>query len=112
MEKMRVLIACESSGVVREAFRALGHSAWSCDLLPADDESPYHLQEECDGFAVDINQQPRTEASMSNGTWLPGTEAAPAIQDDDSFEAKDVTLTEAEAIQLTAFATTLREMIR
>lgn len=31
---MRVLIACEFSGVVREAFRARGHDAWSCDLLP------------------------------------------------------------------------------
>lgn len=41
---MRVLIACESSGVVRRAFRALGHDAWSCDLLPADDDSPHHLQ--------------------------------------------------------------------
>jgi len=30
---MRVLIACEYSGKVREAFRALGHDAWSCDLL-------------------------------------------------------------------------------
>ena len=44
---IRVLIACESSGVVREAFRALGHAAWSCDLLPTDDGSPYHLQEDC-----------------------------------------------------------------
>lgn len=41
---MNVLIACEHSGVVREAFRALGHEAWSCDLLPADDNSPFHLQ--------------------------------------------------------------------
>jgi hypothetical protein len=32
---MRVLIACEYSGVVREAFAALGHDAWSCDLLPS-----------------------------------------------------------------------------
>ena len=40
---MRVLIACESSGTVREAFRALGHEAWSCDLLPADDGSPHHI---------------------------------------------------------------------
>ena len=40
---MKVLIACESSGVVRGAFRALGHDAWSCDLLPAEDDSPYHL---------------------------------------------------------------------
>ena len=43
---MRVLIACESSGIVREAFRKHGHDAWSCDLLPAEDGSPYHFQ--CD----------------------------------------------------------------
>lgn len=41
---MRILICCESSGVVRSAFRAKGHDAWSCDLLPADDGSPYHIQ--------------------------------------------------------------------
>ena len=41
---MKVLVGCESSGVVREAFRRLGHDAWSCDLLPADDGSPYHIQ--------------------------------------------------------------------
>ena len=41
---MKILVACESSGVVREAFRKKGHSAWSCDLLPADDGSKFHLQ--------------------------------------------------------------------
>lgn len=41
---MRVLVACESSGVVREAFRAKGHDAWSCDLLPAEDGSPHHIE--------------------------------------------------------------------
>lgn len=41
---MRVLIACEFSGVVRRAFRKRGHDAWSCDLLPAEDESPHHFQ--------------------------------------------------------------------
>jgi hypothetical protein len=41
---MNVLIGCESSGVIREAFRKLGHNAYSCDLLPADDGSPYHIQ--------------------------------------------------------------------
>lgn len=40
----RVLIACEFSGVVRRAFRALGHDAWSCDLLPAEDGSQFHFQ--------------------------------------------------------------------
>jgi len=41
---MKVLVACEYSGRVREAFRKLGHDAWSCDLLPSDDNSPYHMQ--------------------------------------------------------------------
>ena len=41
---MRVLVGCEYSGTVREAFRKLGHEAWSCDLLPADDGSPFHIQ--------------------------------------------------------------------
>jgi len=47
---MRVLIACESSGTIREEFRKLGHDAWSCDLQPADDGSEFHLQ--CDMFTV------------------------------------------------------------
>ena len=41
---MRVIVACEFSGVVRRAFRARGHDAWSCDLLPAEDHSEYHIQ--------------------------------------------------------------------
>ena len=41
---MKVLIACERSGVVRRAFRALGHDAWSCDLEPADDCSGFHYR--------------------------------------------------------------------
>ena len=43
MSKLRVLVACEYSGRVREAFRALGHDAWSCDILPSDDNSPNHI---------------------------------------------------------------------
>lgn len=42
---MRVLVACEFSGRVRDAFRAKGHDAWSCDLLPSMDDSPYHFQQ-------------------------------------------------------------------
>jgi len=33
---MRVLIACEFSGIVRDAFAKRGHDAWSCDLLPSE----------------------------------------------------------------------------
>jgi len=43
-EVMRVLIACEFSGTVRRAFRALGHDAWSCDLLPAEDGEEFHVR--------------------------------------------------------------------
>jgi hypothetical protein len=38
---MRVLIACEFSGVVRDAFLARGHDAWSCDLLPTEQPGPH-----------------------------------------------------------------------
>jgi len=44
MTKLRVLVACERSGIVRSAFRALGHDAWSNDLVPADDGSLFHIQ--------------------------------------------------------------------
>lgn len=40
---MRVLVACEFSGAVRRAFRALGHDAYSCDLLPSEDASLFHF---------------------------------------------------------------------
>lgn len=41
--ELRVLVACEFSGVVRRAFAALGHDAWSVDLLPAEDRSNKHI---------------------------------------------------------------------
>jgi hypothetical protein len=40
---MRVLVACEYSGVVRRAFAARGHDAWSCDLLPSEDHANQHI---------------------------------------------------------------------
>lgn len=43
---MNVLVACEFSGVVRDAFRKKGHNAWSCDILPAEDGSPWHYQDD------------------------------------------------------------------
>jgi hypothetical protein len=41
---MRVLVACECSGIVREAFRRRGFDAWSCDLKPAEDGSEHHIE--------------------------------------------------------------------
>jgi hypothetical protein len=44
-EYLKVLVACEFSGIVREAFKARGHDAWSCDLLPT--EIPgQHIQDD------------------------------------------------------------------
>ena len=41
---MKILIACETSGTVRNAFRERGHDAWSCDVLPSVEDSSYHYQ--------------------------------------------------------------------
>lgn len=41
MKRLRVLVGCEFSGAVREAFRKLGHDAWSCDLLPSEQPGPH-----------------------------------------------------------------------
>ena len=72
---MKILIACEYSGRVREAFRKLGHDAWSCDLLPADDNSPYHITgdvlEQLDkGWDMMIAHPPCTFLSNSGVSWL------------------------------------------
>lgn len=40
---MKVLVACEFSGTVRRAYRERGHDAWSCDIIPAEDGSKYHI---------------------------------------------------------------------
>ena len=41
---MDVLIGCEESGAVRDEFRAAGHNAWSCDLVPSRSSNEYHIQ--------------------------------------------------------------------
>ena len=47
---MKVLVACEFSGVVRRAFRNYGHDAWSCDLMASEDDSEFHIK----GDVLDI----------------------------------------------------------
>ena len=42
---MKVLVACECSGIIREAFRKKGHEAWSCDVKPTEIASDYHIQD-------------------------------------------------------------------
>jgi site-specific DNA-cytosine methylase len=72
---MRVLIACEFSGVVRRAFRDLGHDAWSCDLLPAEDGSEFHIQGDAwyaldDHWDLMICHPPCTHLAVSGARWF------------------------------------------
>lgn len=67
---MRVLVACEYSGVVRRAFRELGHDAWSCDLLEAEDEINHHYRLDVSavldlGWDLMIAHPPCTHLSVS-----------------------------------------------
>lgn len=71
---MKVLIACEFSGIVREAFKAKGHDAWSCDLLPT--EIPgQHIQGDVleilnDGWDMMIAHPPCTHLCVSGAAWF------------------------------------------
>lgn len=77
---MKILIACEYSGRVREAFRAKGHDAWSCDLLPSEDNSHYHIQGDVleileDAWDMMIAHPPCTYLASSGLHWnkrIPG----------------------------------------
>lgn len=71
---MNVLVACESSGVVRDAFMGKGHNAWSCDLIPADDGGLFHFT--CDvrevlykDWDLIIAHPPCTYLSVSGLHW-------------------------------------------
>lgn len=71
---MRVLIACEYSGRVREAFAALGHDAMSCDLLPTE-QPGNHYQGDVfdvinDGWDLMIAHPPCTRLANSGVRWL------------------------------------------
>lgn len=73
---MKVLVACEFSGTVRRAFRERGHDAWSCDLLPADDASEYHIRGDAieastriAGWDLMIAHPPCTYLSVSGIHW-------------------------------------------
>jgi len=71
---MKVLVACEFSGIVREAFRKRGHDAWSCDLLPTEIEGN-HIQ---DGILHYLNDNwdlmlafpPCTYLAVSGARWF------------------------------------------
>ena len=71
---MKILVACEYSGRVRQAFRDRGHDAWSCDLLPSEDNSPYHIVDDVlllldDGWDMLIAHPPCTYLCSSGLHW-------------------------------------------
>lgn len=71
---MKVLIACEFSGVVRDAFRAKGHDAYSCDLLPSTSNGP-HIQGDVlnvldRDWDMMIAHPPCTHLAISGARWF------------------------------------------
>ena len=78
-----MLVACEFSGAVRRAFRARGHASWSCDLLPSDDGSEYHIEGDvrdvlADDWDMMIAHPPCTYLASSGLHWnrrIPGRAA-------------------------------------
>lgn len=75
----KVLVACEFTGVVRDAFIRLGHDAMSCDLLPTEVDGPHY---EGDLFDLDFSEYdlviahpPCTTVAVSGNRWYAGTQA-------------------------------------
>jgi hypothetical protein len=76
---MRVLVACEYSGTVRDAFTAKGHYAMSCDILPTESEGPHYQGDIMDvlndGWDLMVAHPPCTYLSNAGARWLyPGGE--------------------------------------
>ena len=71
---MRVLVACEFSGIVRDAFQALGHDAWSCDLLPSEADGQHFECNVADvidrGWDLMIAHPPCTHLAVSGARWF------------------------------------------
>lgn len=75
MSIKKVLIGCEFSGQVRRAFRDRGLDAWSCDLLPADDGDPHHIQADvlgvlADGWDLAVFHPPCTHLAVSGARYF------------------------------------------
>jgi hypothetical protein len=71
---VKILIACEFSGVVRDAFLAKGHDAWSCDILPTEKPGP-HIQDDVlkhlnEGWDLMIAHPPCTHLAVSGARWF------------------------------------------
>lgn len=76
----RVLVACEYSGTVRDAFAALGWDAWSCDILPSEKPGNHYQGDVCDILGDDwdlmIAHPPCTHLAVSGARWFPAKRAS------------------------------------
>ena len=76
MKPLKVLIACEFSGAIRQEFRQLGHHAFSCDIVPAEDKSRYHYQSDVrnvmNAYEWDlmIAHPPCTYLTLAGNRWF------------------------------------------
>ncbi len=81
---MKVLVACEYSGRVRDAFIALGHDAMSCDLLPTEADGPHYQGDVRDvldnGWDLMIAHPPCTHLAVSGARWF--KTKGPAVQEE------------------------------
>lgn len=83
---MRVLIACEFSGVVRDAFAHRGHDAWSCDLLPSEQRGNHiwsdliQLWDNIHRWDLIIAHPPCTDLAASGARWFPAKRASGSQQ--------------------------------
>lgn len=99
MTKLRVLVGCEYSGVVRDAFIRRGHDAMSCDLLPTESPGPHHQGDVLEliareSFDLMIAHPPCTYLANSGSRWLferpeewPGSDAVMGPARWDAMEA-------------------------
>ncbi len=71
---MKVLVACEFSGIVRDAFLRRGHDAISCDLLPTESPGPHYQGDvfsfDLSGYDLIIAHPPCTHLSVSGARWF------------------------------------------
>lgn len=73
--RMRVLVACEFSGIVRDAFTAMGHDAWSCDILPSERPGNHYQSDirtvlNCFKWDLMIAFPPCTRLCVSGARWF------------------------------------------
>ncbi len=75
-----MLVACEFSGVVRNAFLRRGHEAWSCDIVPSEDGSLFHIQDDVlrhldEGWDLLVAFPPCTFLCNSGARWWASRQA-------------------------------------